>query len=282
VTQTIVITGCSSGIGRATARRFAGGGWNVVATMRSPSPEDELAGMGGVLLLPLDVTDPASIERALAAGIERFGRIDALVNNAGYGQYGIFEALGPEQIQQQFAVNLFGVMATIRAILPHFRTNGAGAIINVSSGAGIFGLPMMSMYNASKFALEGFAESLWYELADQNIAVKQVIPHGGVSETRFGERSAQDLAHDPALAGYNAFVARMGATFAAMASAQRIRAEDVAELIWQAATDGSTRLRYLIGSDERGFVKARRELSEEAYIAFMRAYFGYGSSGGAD
>ncbi|KAB8140671.1 SDR family oxidoreductase [Chloroflexia bacterium SDU3-3] len=280
--HTILITGCSSGIGRATARRFASGGWNVVATMRSPAPEDELAGLEGVLLLPLDVTDPASIERAVAEGIARFGRIDALVNNAGYGQYGIFEALTHEQIQRQFAVNLFGVMDSIRAILPHFRANGAGTIINVSSGAGIFGLPMMTMYNASKFALEGFAESLSYELADQNILVKQVIPHGGVGQTRFGERSSGDFAHDPALAGYNAFVTRMGATFAAMASAKLIRAEEVAELIWQAATDGSTRLRYLIGSDERGFVKARRELSEDDYIAFMRSYFGYGSSGGSD
>src|ERR1700680_1808212 len=116
----------------------------------------------------------------VAAGVARFGRIDALVNNAGYGQYGIFEAIPREKILQQFDVNVFGVMDVIRAILPHFRANQAGSIVNVSSGAGLFTLPMISLYSASKFALEGFSEALAYELASQHIAVKIVEPHGGV------------------------------------------------------------------------------------------------------
>jgi NAD(P)-dependent dehydrogenase (short-subunit alcohol dehydrogenase family) len=132
--KTVLITGCSSGIGKASARLFAERGWNVIATLRDPSIAD-LAG-DNILGARLDVQDPAGIAAAVEAGIARFGRIDALVNNAGYGQFGLFEAISPEKIQQQFAVNVFGVMDVTRAILPHFRAGKGGAIINVSSGAG--------------------------------------------------------------------------------------------------------------------------------------------------
>jgi NAD(P)-dependent dehydrogenase (short-subunit alcohol dehydrogenase family) len=270
---TLLITGASSGIGNAAARLFASKGWNVVATMRDPQAGADLAKLDNVLVARLDVQDKDSIDGAIAAGIARFGRIDTLVNNAGYGQFGLFEAASADTVQQQFDVNVFGVMNTIRAILPHFRASQGGAILNVSSGAGMFTLPLISLYCASKFALEGFTEALSYELASQNIAVKLVIPHGGVTSTRFNARSAKDFVADPALASYDEFVARTHAAFARMVGESSMGSGDVAALIYEALTDGSDRLRYLIGDDKRGFVKARRELSEEGYMDFMRACF---------
>ncbi len=190
-----------------------------------------------------------------------------------FAQYGLFEAIPRDKIQEQFDVNLFGVMDTTRAILPHFRKNRSGCIVNVSSGAGLFALPMISLYCASKFALEGFTEALSYELASQNITVKLVTPHGGVKGTAFNERTLERSAKDPVLGSYDEFVTRMDAAYDRMRAAAPMSADDVARLIHAAVTDGTDRLRYLIGDDARGFVKARRELSEEEYIAFMRLRF---------
>ena len=273
MTKTILITGASSGIGKASAKLFHEKGWNVVATMRSPDEETELTTLGNILVVRLDVSDHDSIAAALAAGIDRFGRIDALVNNAGYGQYGVFEAVPPEKIQQQFDVNVFGVMDVTRAILPHFRANKSGMIVNVSSGAGLFTLPMISLYCASKFALEGFTEALSYELLDLNIGVKLVIPHGGVSATSFNERSAQDAAVAEAPADYAPFMANAAKAFAGMSATRTMSSADVAAVIYESVTDNSSRLRYLIGDDARGFVRARREMTDHDYVNFMRSHF---------
>ena len=271
--KTIMITGASSGIGAAAVRLFAAQGWQVVATMRDVAAGAGLAALDRVHVARLDVQDGASIDAALAAGIDRFGAIDALVNNAGYGEFGLFEAASPAAVQRQFDVNVFGVMNTIRAILPHFRARHGGAIVNVSSGAGMFALPLISLYSASKFALEGYTEGLSYELASQNIGVKLVIPHGGVTSTRFSEKSFASFERSAALADYDAFIDRTTAQYGQMVAASNISADDVAAMIHTALTDGSTRLRYLIGDDARGFVKARRTLSEDAYMDFMRARF---------
>jgi short-subunit dehydrogenase len=226
-----------------------------------------------VFVTRLDVQDRDSIEAAIAAGIARFGRIDALINSAGYGQYGLFEANSRQKIRQQFDVNVFGVMDVTRAVLPHFRERQSGLIINISSGAGLFTLPMISLYCASKFALEGFSESLAYELASQNIVVKIVEPHGGVTDTRFSDRSAQSFAKDPSLRSYDGFVTRTHEAFAQMAAARTISAEDVAKVVYDAATDGTGRLRYLVGDDARGFIKARQELPDQDYVERMRSWF---------
>ena len=271
--KTALITGGSTGIGKAASKLFSRQGWNVIATMRDPSKEAELTALSDVLVVRLDVKDRASIRDAVAAGLASFGRIDALVNNAGYGQYGLFEAISREKIQEQFDVNVFGVMEVTRAVLPHFRKQNAGTVVNVSSGAGIFTLPMISLYCSSKFALEGFSEALSYELASQNIAVKLVIPHGGVTGTNFSDRSSKEAGVDPSLADYGEFVKSTGAAFAKLSAARSVSSEDVARVIYGAATDGADRLRYLIGDDSRGFIKARRGLPEEEYISFMRATF---------
>jgi len=271
--QTVLITGCSSGIGKSSARLFAANGWNVVGTMRSPEAETELTKLNDVLVVHLDVQDRDTITQAIQAGIERFGKIDALVNNAGYGQYGLFEAIPREKIQEQFDVNVFGVMDVTRALLPHFRANKGGTIINISSGAGIFTLPMISLYCASKYALEGFTEALSYELISQNIGVKLVIPHGGVTSTSFNDRSAESRATDDSLSDYDEFVQRTGEAFVNMSAARTTEADEVAQVIFGAITDGADRLRYFVGNDSRGFIKAKQEMSDQDYVDFMRSKF---------
>ena len=214
---------------------------------------------------------PGSTYR-IDAGTARFGKIDVLVNNAGFGLFGLFEATSREKIQEQFDVNVFGVMDVTRSILPHFRKIRSGLIINISSGAGLFTLSMISLYCASKFALEGFSEALWYELASQDIGVKLVVLHGGVSNTNFSERPANRV-KDAALTDYNDFVERTNQAFARMTAARSMISGDIARVIYEAATDGTDRLRYLAGNDSRGFIRAKREMPDQDYVEFMRSKF---------
>lgn len=272
MTPTVLITGCSSGFGKTTARVFAEAGWNVVATMRRPEVAQELALLSNVLVTRLDVEDLDSIDAAIAAGIARFVRIDSLINNAGFGLFGVFESTRREKVREQFDVNVFGVMDVTRAILPHFRHHKSGQIINVSSGAGVFALPMISLYCASKFALEGFSEALSYELASQNIRVKIVEP-GGVISTDFGKRSGTEAAQGQPIADYQAFFQQTLAVFDGLRAARLATEEDVARVIFQAATDDSDQLRYVATEDIQPLVTARRETSEQAYMAFMRERF---------
>jgi NAD(P)-dependent dehydrogenase (short-subunit alcohol dehydrogenase family) len=270
MTRTVLITGCSTGFGEATARLFASRGWKVVATMRRPEAGAGLAALDNVLVTRLDVQDPASIDAALAEAIARFGRIDVLVNNAGFGLFGVFEAAPRDKIQEQFDVNVFGVMDVTRALLPHFRANRSGTIINISSGAGVFTLPMISLYCASKFALEGFSEALSYELASRGIAVKIVEP-GGVTKTSFGERSAAEAGISADLPDYRPFLEGAMQVFAGLRAARAdSTSEEVAEVIYTAATDGTDQLRYVATDDIKPLVRARRETSEADYMAFMR------------
>ena len=270
--KTVLITGTSSGLGRTSAKYFARNGWNVIATMRRPEGDTELSRLDDTFVTRLDVQDRASISAAIEGGISRFGRIDALVNNAGFGLFGIFEATSREKIQEQFEVNVFGVMDVTRAILPHFRENKSGTILNVSSGAGVFTLPMVSLYCASKFALEGFSEALSYELSSLGIVVKLIEP-GGVLSTNFGKRSGAEAAASAPPADYAPFVSRAEAMFAGLRAERRASEEDVAKVIFEAATDGSDQLRYVATADILPMVEARRETSEEQYIALMRSRF---------
>jgi NAD(P)-dependent dehydrogenase (short-subunit alcohol dehydrogenase family) len=272
MTQTVLITGASTGFGKAAALHFAAHGWHVVATMRDPAAGADLVANKNILVTRLDVQDLASIDSAIAEGIARFGSIDAVVNNAGFGLFGIFESASREKIQEQFDVNVFGVMDVTRAILPHLRARRRGTIVNVSSGAGVFGLPMISLYNASKFALEGFSESLSYELASQGITVKIVEP-GGVLDTKFGARSSDEFGNASIPAGYEDFVAATGKVFEGLRANRHATSEDVARVIFDATTDGTDRLRYVATEDIQPLVQARRETSEDAYMLLMRKQF---------
>ena len=158
MSKTILITGASSGIGKATAQYFHDKGWNVTATMRAPEKETQIKNDDATLLTRLDVTDEASIQAAIDATIAKFGAIDALVNNAGYGLLGTFESMSIEQIQRQFETNVFGVMRVTKAILPHFRERKAGTLINVASMGGRLTFPFYSPYHGTKWAVDGWSD----------------------------------------------------------------------------------------------------------------------------
>ncbi|WP_293304522.1 SDR family oxidoreductase [Pedobacter sp. UBA5917] len=263
--KTILITGASSGIGKASAKHFAAQGWNVIATMRSPEKEQELINNENIFITQLDVQKQDTIQSAIQQGIEKFGSIDVLVNNAGYGEFGIFEATPEEQVRTQFDINVFGVMDTIRAILPHFRAKKSGMIINISSGAGKFTLPLISLYSASKFALEGFSESLSFELADLNIGVKIVEPGGAT--TNFSAVSGEKFADKPVIEDYNHFIGAVGQLFADLSGQRLASADEVVDVIYEAVTDGKDTLRYVVGNDDfKQRMANRQNLADQDYV----------------
>lgn len=269
--ETVFITGCSSGFGRATAELFLEKGWNVVATLRTP-PETRMGGpweSERVRVLRLDVTDRASIAAAVRDGIAAFGGLDAVVNNAGIGLLSAFEATPPETIQEVFATNTFGVMAVTQAVLPHLRERGAGTLVNVTSSVGIAPMPLVAVYTASKFAIEGFTESLSYELACFGVRAKIVEP-GYAPGTRFAANTGERL---------RGLVPEAYAPYAQQvmhghAGAKTTAALDVARAVWLAATDGSSRLRYAAGQDAEELAELRRALPGERYLEEMRAVLG--------
>lgn len=270
MTNTVLITGTSSGLGRAAARLFEAKSWNVVATMRTPERETELNRLERVLVARLDVRDPASIEAAVAAGIARFGRIDALVNNAGYGAYGPLEATPADKIRRQFDVNVLGLLATTQALLPHFRANRGGTIVNVSSVGGRIAFPLGTLYHGTKFAVEGLSEALHYELAALGVRVRIVEP-GGIN-TDFGGRSL-DFSNDPEITEYQPLVRSVLDVMGPMVS-QGSSPEQIAEVVYAATTDEGDRLRYEAGADAQQMLAGRRATNDADFFDDMKARFG--------
>lgn len=267
--KTILITGASSGFGRRTAKLFHQKGWNVIATMRSPEKEQEFTGLDNLLVIRLDVQDADSVKTAVKAGIDRFGAIDVLVNNAGYGLMGVFESATREQIQKQFAVNVFGTMEVTQAVLPYMRRNGGGAIINISSFGGIVALPFGSLYNSSKFAVEGWSEALSHELAALNIAVKIIEPGGIATNFRNGLEIIKNEIpeYNPLMAGFFQRYAKPTEMLS------RAVAEDVAEAIYGAATDHSRKLRYVVGADAQFYIDIRMKNTDQEFVQQIRDFF---------
>lgn len=269
--KTILITGASSGIGKATATTFAERGWNVVATMRDPSAAGDLATRENVLVVPLDVERPETTQAALEAGIARFGGLDVLLNNAGIAPMGSFEELYRSKGRETFEVNVFGVMEVTRAVLPHFRAQRSGLIVNVSSAAGLFAFPLGTLYDATKFALEGFTEALAYELLPLGIGVKLIEP--GLVRTRLTESFKIDVPAEDVIDDYRAFSAHTIGLFQTMMAGDVPDAVMVAKRMYDAITDGTDRLRYIVTEDAAQLAEARRATTEEAHIANLRAMF---------
>ncbi|MEO0681501.1 MAG: SDR family oxidoreductase [Pseudomonadota bacterium] len=176
MTQTILITGCSSGFGKVIARTFHDAGWNVAATMRAPELERELRADDRLLLVRLDVTEVESVDAAFEAARVRFGAVDAVVNNAGYGGNGMFEQFSAEDVDAMYATNVFGAMHVMRAALPEMRAAGRGVIVNVTSMAGHLGLPGNSVYASTKHALVGLTEAMALEYAPLGVRICNVAP----------------------------------------------------------------------------------------------------------
>jgi NAD(P)-dependent dehydrogenase (short-subunit alcohol dehydrogenase family) len=242
--KTVLITGTSSGIGKATARYFAEQGWNVAATMRTPAKETELNKLPNVKLFALDVMKPESIQQAIAEAKAAFGSIDVVVNNAGYGAVGPFEAASDEQVRRQFDTNVFGVMNVIREILPYFRERRDGTIINVTSMGGLITFPIYSVYHGTKWAVEGFAEALSFEMRPFNVRIKNVEP--GAIKTDFYDRS-MDVLTKPGLTAYDEYV-RVTMENSQKAGADAPGPMVVAKTIFKAANDRSFRIRYVTGN----------------------------------
>ena len=245
--KTILITGASSGIGRETAKLFQKKGWNVVATMRNPETETELTGLKNVFVTKLDVLDLDSINQAITYGIEKFERIDVLLNNAGYGAYGPLESFPREKILRQFNTNVIGLLDVTRAILPHFRENKNGIIMNVSSMGGKMTFPLGSLYHGTKFAVEGISESLRYEIEQFGGSVKIIEP--GSIATDFAGRSF-DFNNDEKLTAYQNIVTKIMTAFPEMLK-NSSSTNVVTKVIFEAATDGTKRLRYMAGKDAK-------------------------------
>jgi NAD(P)-dependent dehydrogenase (short-subunit alcohol dehydrogenase family) len=265
MSKTILITGSSSGIGRATAEHFQQRGWNVVATMRTPDKGADWAREHNLTLARLDVTDIATIRQAISATMTKFGKIDAIVNNAGYGLVGPFEASTPAQVERQFATNVTGLMNVTREIIPHFRERRDGVIINVASMGGRITFPLYSVYHGTKWAVEGFTEALLYELQPFNIRVKIIEP--GPIRTDFYDRS-MDLMKKPGLTAYDAFVAKAMPNMN-KAGATAPGPEVVAKAIYRAATDGSWKLRYQ--ANTMGLLALRRLLPTGVFMGIVRS-----------
>ena len=262
--KVVLITGASSGIGLHTAKLFQAKNWKVAATMREPEKAEELHKIVDIECLRLDVTDVDSIRSAIAATLDKFGRIDAVVNNAGYGLLGAFEAASPEQIERQFETNVLGLMSVCREILPYFREQKRGHIVNVASVGGRMTFPASSLYNSTKWAVEGFSEALHYELAPLNIKVKIIEP--GPIKTDFYSRS-RDLTHKDGLTAYDQFVARVMANMN-KGGESAPDGEVVAQVIFTAVTDGTNRLRY--GANTKGILALRKLLPDALFFAVIR------------
>lgn len=235
----VLITGCSSGFGLETARYFLDRGWNVIATMRNPMDE-VLPRSEHLRVLALDVTDAESIRQAVDAA----GPIDVLVNNAGFGTAAPFELTSPELARELFETNTIGTMALTQAFLPQFRERRSGVIVNVTSSVTLKALPLVSVYTASKAAVNAFTESMAIELEPFDVRTRLVLP-GRSPSTRFGDNARRKGADNPV---YADFVQR---TFAAMRdeSGPVTYASDVAEAVWRAATDPSSPMRIPAGED---------------------------------
>lgn len=264
--KTILITGASSGIGEATARHFQEQGWNVIATMRDPTKDNALADLDKVLVTRLDVTDAASIPAAVAAGVERFGKICVLLNNAGYGAYGALEAFTMDRIRRQFDTNVIGLLEVTKAVLPHMRQNRSGTIINISSIGGQITFPLGTLYHGTKFAVEGLSEALHYELEPLGIRVRIVEP--GMIKTNFGG-SSFDFAMDESLSDYAPTAEAMGRLFGKLAS-NPSPPETVAEVIWNAANETSDRLRFHAGADAEHLLGGRKSQDDATFIGGIK------------
>jgi NAD(P)-dependent dehydrogenase (short-subunit alcohol dehydrogenase family) len=236
----ILITGCSSGFGLAIAQKFVNAGWDLVATMRTPR-HDILPPSDSLEILPLDVTSPESI----AIAVEAAGTIDALVNNAGVGMLNVLEGSQMSKIRELFETNVFGAMAMTKAVLPQMRVRRSGVIVNVSSSVTLAPLPALSVYSASKAALNAFTESLAIEAALFGVRAKLVLP-GSAPTTGFGKNAVSRMGMEIP-EPYEVFVHDYLTKL--RSSTDVTTAENVAEAVWRSVTEIDAPMKIPAGAD---------------------------------
>lgn len=265
--RVILVTGASSGIGKETVKLFQAKSWKVAATMRRPEDSADLQKIADVECIRLDVTDVESVRSAIATTLEKFGRIDAVVNNAGFGMLGPFETATEEQCRRQLETNVFGLMNVCREIIPYFREQKRGYIVNVASLGGRVAFPYSSLYNATKWAVEGFSESLQYELEPFGIRIKLIEP--GPIKTDFYGRS-QEVSASETVSVYDAPLEK----FLRFMNEGGMNAPDgslVAQTIYDSVTDNSARLRYTVNT--KGLLFLRSLLPEGLFRFAVKKIF---------
>lgn len=265
--KTIFMTGTSSGLGKAAVQLFAEKGWKVIATMRNPQNADDTFNNENITVLPLDVTNLEQIECTVKNAIA-MGKIDVVFNNAGYGLAGPFEGMSDEQISRNINTNLMGVMRVTKAFLPHFRENKNGVFITTTSIGGSITLPFNSVYHATKFGLEGWSESMYYELSKFGIGIKTVAP-GGI-KTDFAGRSLDLAQHED----YKELLDKVVSVFMDPERAKdQSSAEQIAEVVYEAATDGKDQHKYFAGEDAHAFYNRKVEVGDAAFRKEIDATF---------
>ncbi|MBB6730956.1 SDR family oxidoreductase [Cohnella zeiphila] len=272
MSKTVFITGTSSGLGKRTAIRFARMGWNVAATMRTPEKETELTSYDNIKIFKLDVTQADQVQTAVEQAIAAFGKIDVVINNAGMGTYGPLELAQEDAIDWQFAVNTRGPINVIRQFLPHYRANGGGMFINISSFMGITtAVPLGSLYNMSKFALEGLTEGLYYELRPFNIELR-LIEQGGSSGNNFKDNITWNK--DEKIRDYDEMMTKLEKI---MSSAEAGRELDDPEIIVDAivaqATGKNKKFRTVVGAAGNQLMALRNSVPIEQYLETMAQNF---------
>ena len=274
--KAVLITGCSSGIGRATAERLAGGDWTVYATARRPETIADLAGRG-CHTLALDVTDEDSMRAAVDAVEQAEGAVGALVNNAGYSQSGAVETVPLDQVRRQFETNVFGLVRMCQLVLPGMRRQGFGRIVNVSSMGGRLTFPGGGFYHATKHAVEAISDALRFEVAGFGVDVAIIEP--GLILTGFGDVAADSVdagaGGDSAYADFNAAVAQTTKATYEEGPLRRFGGgpDAVARAIEKAISARRPRTRYRVTPSARLALGARRLVPDRAWDAAMRSQF---------
>lgn len=252
--KTIFITGSSAGIGKATALLFASKGWKVIASMRHPEEETELTGLTNITLLPLDISNPEEIKTAAGKALDT-GDIDVVFNNAAYGMGGPLEGIPDDEMVRLFNTNLLGAIRVTQAFIPYFRSKKSGLFITTTALGGVVPFPLCSLYNAAKFALEGWSQSMAFELNTFGIAIKTIAP--GLINTGFSTR-AYFGNHE----AYQEMLNRVMSVM--MKETTHSSAEKVAATVYEAATDGKDQLRYLVGDDANAIYEQFQKYGPEA------------------
>jgi NAD(P)-dependent dehydrogenase (short-subunit alcohol dehydrogenase family) len=275
VNKVAVVTGSSSGIGFETSLALAREGFLTYATMRNLEKgsgiKSELDKENLPLkIMQLDVTDDASVSKAVQSIISDSGRIDIIVNNAGYGLVGAFEDLSLDEIKQQYETNFFGVVRVTQAVIPIMRKQKSGRIINISSGAGRFGYPGGSAYVSTKFAMEGLSESLSYEL--DPFGIKVILVEPGVIRTNFGNGMVVAKKSQDPVSAYLSMTRKMNEVLGQLMQ-NGSPPSLVANVVLQAAKSDNPNLRYLAGKDVEQWVDQKKKMSDKEFFNMMNQSF---------
>jgi NAD(P)-dependent dehydrogenase (short-subunit alcohol dehydrogenase family) len=269
-----VVTGSSSGIGLATSLALARNGYLTYATMRNLAKRDSVQSTAekqhlSIRTVQLDVTDENSVKNAIQSILSESGRIDLLVNNAGYGLTGALEDIRIDEIRALYETNLFGVIRVTQAVLPTMRKQGSGRIINISSGAGRIGYPGGSAYVSSKFALEGLSESMAYEI--EQFGIRTVLVEPGFVRTNFGENIVITKKTQDPNSPYSQMMMQMkSSSYRRRMIENASDADLVASVVVEAATAKEPNLRYLAGKDVQQMVAAKKNMSDEEFQKMIR------------